>query len=199
MSKPSDKRWQLPRLDGSVAVVSGASRGAGRGIASVLGEAGATVYVTGRSSKKSSTTDDRPETIEQTAEQVSARGGQGRAARCDHSDEAEVQQLFERIQAEEGKIDILINNAWAGYVGYDDHFADRFWRQPFAKRWSGMFESGVRAHLLTTFHALPLMMPQKRGLIVSTVWWNQGTFLGTCSTTWPKRRWCASAMAFPWS
>jgi NAD(P)-dependent dehydrogenase (short-subunit alcohol dehydrogenase family) len=161
-----------------VAVVTGASRGAGRGIACVLGEAGATLYVTARSARASATTEGRRETIEETAQLVLARGGRAIPVPCDHAAEGDVRTLFERIGREQGRLDILVNNVWGGYEGYGAEFQARFWKQPFAARWAGMFESGVRAHLLATYHALPLMLPQGRALIVSTVAWSQGDYLG---------------------
>src|SRR5262245_12086949 len=102
----------MPKLQGKVAVVTGASRGAGRGIALVLGEAGATVYVTGRSVRGGPTTDNLPGTIDDTAEGVTVRGGKGIAIRCDHTVDAEVAALFERVKQEHGRLDLLVNNAW---------------------------------------------------------------------------------------
>src|SRR5678816_597461 len=102
-------------LHGKVAVVTGASRGAGRGIALALGGEGATVYVTGRSVRGEATTENLPGTIEETAEAVTARGGAGIAVRCDHTVDSDVEELFARVQREQGRIDVLVNNAWGGY------------------------------------------------------------------------------------
>src|SRR5512139_360690 len=102
------------RLKGKVAVVAGATRGAGRGIAQMLGEAGATVYCTGRSTRESGATPGRPETIEETAELVSHAGGRGIAVRVDHTAEADVIGLFDTIRADEGRLDILVNDVWGG-------------------------------------------------------------------------------------
>jgi NAD(P)-dependent dehydrogenase (short-subunit alcohol dehydrogenase family) len=107
------KKASKPR-DGKIAVVAGATRGAGRGIARMLGEAGATVYCTGRSSRTQPNTSDhhhagRPETIEETAELVNAEGGQGIAVRVDHTVEAEVAVLFKRVKREQKRLDILVN------------------------------------------------------------------------------------------
>src|SRR5712692_8527658 len=104
----------MQRLQGKVAVVTGASRGAGRGIARVLGEEGATVYVTGRSVRGAPTTNDWPETIDETAEMVTARGGVGIPVRVDHAIDEEVEAFFERSRQEYCRIDILVNNAWGG-------------------------------------------------------------------------------------
>jgi len=166
-------------LQGKVAVVTGASRGAGRGIALVLGEAGATVYVTGRSVRGQPTTEDLPGTVEDTAEAVTARGGMGIPVRCDHTVDSDVEALFARVQREQSRIDLLVNNAWGGYEHHDvADFTRPFWEQPLARRWNGMFEAGVRAHFAASRLAAPLMIPQKRGLIVRTVAWDRGLYLG---------------------
>src|SRR5919108_5807079 len=99
-------------LEGKVGLVTGASRGGGKGIALVLGERGATVYVTGRSVRGEPTTLGRPGTIDDTAEELAARGGIGIAVRCDHTDDAQVAALFDRIHSEQGRFDLLVNNAW---------------------------------------------------------------------------------------
>src|SRR6266542_2560810 len=105
----------MQSLAGKVAVVTGASRGAGRGIASVLGEAGAIVYVTGRSTRGGLTQPDLPgTTIEETAELVTARGGLGIPVRVDHTVDAEIMSLFERVGRDHGRLDLLVNNAWGG-------------------------------------------------------------------------------------
>ena len=101
-------------LHGRVAVVAGATRGAGRGIARMLGAAGATVYCTGRSVRGHAATADRPETIDETAQMVTAEGGRGVAVRTDHTVESEVEQLFARIRSEQDRLDVLINDVWGG-------------------------------------------------------------------------------------
>ncbi len=177
--------WPRPNLRGKVAVVTGATRGVGRGITLALAECGATVYVTGRSTRLQSTTDDLPGTIEDAAEDVTARGGIGVPIRCDFTSESDVRFLFDRIRREEGRLDLLVNNAWGGYEQYDHKtFALRFWDQPFEQRWQGMIQSGLRAHLLASYHAIPLLIAGRRGrraapgLIVSTVAWDHGKYLG---------------------
>src|SRR5262249_14081797 len=109
------------KLHGRIALVTGASRGAGRAIAAVLGEHGATVYVSARSVRGEPTTDNLPGTIEEAAEEVTRRGaesgGQGIPVRCDHSSEPEVEALFQKIRAAHGHLDLLVNNAWGGYEG----------------------------------------------------------------------------------
>src|SRR5580765_1526624 len=96
------------RLSGTIALVTGASRGGGKGIALVLGEEGATVYVTGRSVRGEPTTLGRPGTIDDTADEIAARGGVGIPVRCDHADDAQVESLFERIRADHGRLDLLV-------------------------------------------------------------------------------------------
>jgi NAD(P)-dependent dehydrogenase (short-subunit alcohol dehydrogenase family) len=145
-------------LTGKVAVVTGASRGAGRGIAAVLGERGATVYVTGRSSRAEPAAGRTAGTVEDAADEVTARGGEGIAVRCDHTDAAQVEALFERVGRERGRVDILVNNAWGGYERMNE-FPGPFWTQPVDVHWRGMFEAGVRAHLLAARFATPLMLP----------------------------------------
>jgi NAD(P)-dependent dehydrogenase (short-subunit alcohol dehydrogenase family) len=145
-------------LRGKVAVVTGASRGAGRAIAAVLGERGATVYVTGRSSRAGATTGGVPGTVEDTADEVTARGGTGIPVVCDHTSAAQVAALFERIRDEQGRIDVLVNNVWGGYERLME-FDGPFWTQPVDVHWRGMFEAGVRAHLYAVQHAVPLMLP----------------------------------------
>jgi NAD(P)-dependent dehydrogenase (short-subunit alcohol dehydrogenase family) len=152
-----------------VALVTGASRGGGRGIAAELGAAGATVYVTGRSSGSGPTTDNVPGTIEESAREVTRRGGRGIAVRCDHTDDAQVDALFARIRAEQGRLDLLVNNVWGGYENPECRPLPRlpFWEQPI-DQWDRMFTAGVRAHLTSSRLAVPLMLPAGRGLIVST-------------------------------
>jgi NAD(P)-dependent dehydrogenase (short-subunit alcohol dehydrogenase family) len=152
-----------------VALVTGASRGAGRGIALELGAAGATVYVTGRSVDGGSTTDNVPGTIDETAREVTARGGRGIAVRCDHTVDAEVDALFGRIRADHRRLDLLVNNVWGGYENSDCRPLPLvpFWEQSL-HQWDAMFTAGVRAHLTAARLAAPLMLPQRRGLIVNT-------------------------------
>ena len=145
-------------LRGRVAVVTGASRGAGRAIAAVLGERGATVYVTGRSSRAEPQPGRTAGTVEDTADEVTTRGGEGIPVVCDHTDDAQVEALFDRIGRERGRIDLLVNNVWGGYERMNE-FSGPFWTQPVDVHWRGMFEAGLRAHLLAARHATPLMLP----------------------------------------
>jgi NAD(P)-dependent dehydrogenase (short-subunit alcohol dehydrogenase family) len=164
-------------LNGKIAVVTGASRGVGKGIALALGEAGATVYVTGRSEAGGST-EGLSGTVGETAEAVTQRGGRGIAVRCDHTIDAEVEALFARVGQEQGRLDLLVNNVWGGYEQFDfSRFGAPFWEQPLS-HWSGMFEAGVRAHLAASRLAAPLMLREGRGLIVHTTAWERDKYLG---------------------
>jgi NAD(P)-dependent dehydrogenase (short-subunit alcohol dehydrogenase family) len=171
-------------LQGKVAVVTGASRGAGRGIALSLGEAGATVYVTGRSVRGGPTSDGMPGTVEDTADEVRRRGGEGIAVRCDHAVEADVAALFGRVQKESGRLDILVNNAWAGNEGYDGRtYPDGSkWGTPFWERsemlWTRMIDGGARLHLEASRHGAPLLVTQKSGLVVCTSFADHGKYVG---------------------
>ena len=156
-------------LERCVTLVTGASRGVGRGVALALGAAGTTVYVTGR------TTDadppgELPGTIDATARAIDAAGGRGIALRCDHRDDAQVEAVFARIADEAGGLDLLVNNVWGGYEHMVEdgvfRFADPFWQQPFA-RWDSMFAAGVRAHYVASALAARMMVPRRRGLIVN--------------------------------
>ena len=151
-------------LDGKIAVVAGATRGAGRAIAIKLGEAGATVYATGRSVRGNPSPLGRPETIEETAEKVTAAGGTGIHVRVDHTDEAQVKRLFERIRDEQnGQLDIVVNDVWGGekYV----EWGKGFWE---ASLDNGLFlhRQAVHSHMITSYYAAPIMVERKQGLIV---------------------------------
>jgi NAD(P)-dependent dehydrogenase (short-subunit alcohol dehydrogenase family) len=156
-------------LRGRVAVVAGATRGAGRGIASALGEAGATVYCTGRSSRVTPLPSDydRPETIEETAELVSRLGGDGIAVAVDHLDPAQVEALAARVRAEHGRLDVLVNDIWGGEVLKGD---PPEWDRPI---WALDLDAGLRilrlavdTHLVTSRYLLPLLVERPGGLVV---------------------------------
>lgn len=160
----------MVRLDGRVAVVTGASRGVGKGIALGLGEAGATVYITGRSTEPQQL----PGTIYETAEAVNRLGGKCIPIRCDHRNDQEVEQVFERVRAEQGRLDLLVNNVWGGYerMVEDGTFTwtQPFWQQPLW-RWDAMFQSGVRAYYVASHFAAPPMIAQQSGVIVNISFW----------------------------
>lgn len=152
-------------LRGQVAVVAGGTRGAGRGIAVALGEKGATVYVTGRTSRTSGPSPmNRPETIEDTAELVTAAGGLGIPVRVDHSDSAAVAGLAGRIRAEQGgRLDILVNDIWGGdaMVAWER----KFWEQDLAQGLA-VLRQAIETHIITSYHLVPLMVPRENGLVV---------------------------------
>ena len=150
-------------LEGKVALVAGATRGAGRGIAVALGEAGATVYGTGRTTRERRSEVDRPETIEETAELVTEAGGEGIAVAVDHLDPAQVAALVGRIDSEQGRLDLLVNDIWGS-----EHLFQ--WRTPV---WEHDLQNGLRlmrlaveTHLITNHHALPLLVRRPGGLVV---------------------------------
>ena len=161
-------------MKGKVAVVTGASRGVGKGVALGLGEAGATVYVTGRSIKDKTDVEKLGGTIYQTAEEVTASGGKGIAIHCDHTIDAQVEAAFQQITKASKKIDVLVNNAWGGYEkmveGSKLTFFKPFWEQPFW-RWDAMFDAGVRAAFTASALAARTMIKKKRGLIVNISFW----------------------------
>lgn len=150
-------------LLGKVAVVAGATRGAGRGIACMLGEAGATVYCTGRSVRGHlASGSGRPETIDETAEMVTAHGGKGIAVRVDHSVPSEVEALFARVKAEQGQLDILVNDIWGGEKLIE---WKPFWERSLANGLR-MLHQAIDTHLITSHYGAPLMVEQGSGLIV---------------------------------
>ncbi|MFD1732262.1 SDR family NAD(P)-dependent oxidoreductase [Deinococcus malanensis] len=178
--KTTRRSWliRLPRIlvhdttaSGKVALVTGASRGIGRGIALGLGEAGATVYVTGRTlTGRSAHMPFLSGSLEHTAQEVTELGGLGIAVQCDHTDDAQTRAVVDRIRQEHGRLDVLVNNVWGGYEGL--HIWDErgekwnapFWEQP-TSIWDDMFASGVRAHYVTSQCAAPLLI-EARGLLV---------------------------------
>jgi NAD(P)-dependent dehydrogenase (short-subunit alcohol dehydrogenase family) len=146
-----------------IALVAGATRGTGRGIAVQLGATGATVYCTGRSTREGRSELNRPETIEETAELVTRAGGTGIAVRVDHLDPAQVKALAERIEREQGRLDVLVNDVWGGEGLYE-------WDTPV---WKHDLDNGLRllrlaidTHLITSHHLLPLLIRRPGGLVV---------------------------------
>jgi NAD(P)-dependent dehydrogenase (short-subunit alcohol dehydrogenase family) len=150
-------------LEGRIALVAGATRGAGRGTAVALGEAGATVYCTGRTTRERRSEYDRPETIEETAELVTGAGGAGIAVPVDHLDPSAVEALVQRIDADIGRLDVLVNDIWGGELLFE-------WNKPV---WEHDLEKGLRllrlaidTHLITSHFALPLLIREPGGLVV---------------------------------
>ncbi|MFH9088859.1 SDR family oxidoreductase [Streptomyces sp. NPDC017673] len=164
-------------LEGKVALVAGATRGAGRGIAVELGAAGATVYVTGRSTRAHRSEYDRPETVEDTADLVTAAGGQGIAVAADHLDKTAVRELVDRVADERGRLDVLVNDIWGGENLFE-------WDTPV---WEHDLDNGLRllrlaveTHAVTSHYALPLLLRHPGGLVVEvtdgTAEYNRDTY-----------------------
>ncbi len=160
----------MPDLSGKVALVTGASRGVGRGVVLALAEAGAVVYATGRTVAE-----------ECFAEAIQETGGRVVPLRCDHTDDAQVEAAFRRVAEEQGRLDVLVNNAWGGYerMFEDGQFKWPlpFWEQPL-HRWDSMFRAGVRAAYVASSHAARLMVVERSGLIVNISFWAAQKHLG---------------------
>ncbi|HEU4557950.1 MAG TPA: SDR family oxidoreductase [Longimicrobium sp.] len=167
----------MQALAGKVALVAGATRGAGRGIAIELGAAGATVYCTGRTTRAQRSEYDRPETIEETAEAVTAAGGEGIAVQVDHLEPAQVQALTARIDADHGRLDVLVNDIWGGELLTE-------WNVPVWEHslYKGLriLRLGIDTHLATSHFALPLLIRNPGGLVVEmtdgTAEYNQSNY-----------------------
>ncbi len=150
-------------LDGSIAVVTGASRGIGKGIALALGDAGATVYVTGRTVTPGSAP--LPGSIGETADAVTKRGGRGIAVQCDHGDDAQIQRLFERVADEQsGRLDLLVNNVYR--IPDPPVWGGGFWEHPVSV-WDDQVGIGLRAHYVASVYGAPMMVRAKSGLIAN--------------------------------
>ncbi|XP_069113768.1 dehydrogenase/reductase SDR family member 1-like [Argopecten irradians] len=153
------------KLAGKVCIVTGATRGIGKGIALQLGEAGATVYITGRTLVAAK--DSIGGSLTDTAQQVEERGGKCIPVQCDHTNDEEIQQLFDKVKREqEGQLDILVNNAYSAVKAIFDNMKVPFWEQPM-DMWDTVNSVGLRNHYLCTIHAARLMVPRKQGLIVN--------------------------------
>jgi NAD(P)-dependent dehydrogenase (short-subunit alcohol dehydrogenase family) len=150
-------------LAGRVALVTGAARGCGRATAIELGALGATVYGSGRSTRAGRSPMDRPETIEDTAQLVTAAGGEGIAVRCDHTDADQVAALVERIRTDHGRLDILVNDIWGGdpFLQWDKPM----WEHPLDAT-LGVLRNGIETHLITNHFAIPLMIEGTNGLVI---------------------------------
>lgn len=154
----------MKTLEGKVCLVAGATRGAGRGIALALGEQGATVYCSGRSVRgQLASGASRPETIDETAERVTARGGRGVAVQADHTDEAQVAALCRRLEQEHGGLDLLVNDVWGGDELID--WEAPFWKQDLSKART-VIDRGLWTHVVTARHAAPLLIAKPGSLLV---------------------------------
>jgi NAD(P)-dependent dehydrogenase (short-subunit alcohol dehydrogenase family) len=169
-------------LAGEVALVTGASRGVGKGVVLGLCEAGATVYLTGRSTRSDGLTGKMPGTIEDTAEQAMALGGTAIPLRCDHRDDDQARAVVERVLADHGRIDVLVNNVWGGYEYMHDRLEFHYIRAPFWERplglWDETFDAGPRAHYVTTALAAPSMIAARGGLIVTISFFEADWYVG---------------------
>jgi dehydrogenase/reductase SDR family protein 1 len=164
-------------LEGNVAVVTGASRGIGKGIALALGDAGATVYVTGRTVTPGGAP--LPGSIGETAEAVTKRGGRGIAVQCDHGDDAQIRRLFERVTDEQrGRLDLLVNNVYR--IPDPPVWGGGFWEHP-VSIWDDQVGIGLRAHYVASVYGAPLMVRAKRGLIANISSPGGGTYLFSAS------------------
>lgn len=162
----------MKTLEKKIAVVAGATRGAGRGIARALREAGATVYCSGRSVRGQPATPGRDETIDETAELVTAAGGRGIAVRTDHTVEGEVEALFSRVREEHGRLDVLVNDIWGGDAITE--WGKTFWEVDVAQGFT-LIERAVHTHIITSRYGVPLMLEGAGGLIVEIT---DGAFQG---------------------
>ncbi|HEX7182639.1 MAG TPA: SDR family oxidoreductase, partial [Thermoanaerobaculia bacterium] len=184
----------MKSLEGKVAVVAGATRGAGRGIACGLGEAGATVYCTGRS-VRGKPAGSRPETIDETAEMVTARGGLGIPVQVDHREVDQVRALFQRVEKEQGRLDVLVNVLWWGWDEEPE------WGKPFWKlsldAGLRMIQRGVLAHLITSYWGVPLMVERKQGLLIEItdgdgLYYRGDVFVDLCKVSAIRLAWAMS-------
>ena len=152
-------------LEGKIALVAGATRGAGRGIARALGDAGAIVYCSGRSTRGHPATPGRRETIDETAEMIARAGGNAFAVRTDHRKPEQVRRLIVRIRSEQGRLDVLVNDIWGGDAWLSWWWKEmKFWKIPLEKGFA-VIDTAFRTHVITTYEAIPLMLEGKGGLI----------------------------------
>ncbi|KAI7257937.1 hypothetical protein KC345_g10654 [Hortaea werneckii] len=166
----------MSNLQGKVALVTGGSRGAGRGIALELAKAGAYVYITGRNA--GSPLERAARTLEGVLSEIHSAGGSGAVIRCDHTNDGETEAVIRQIAAEQGKLDILVNNVWGGNALPIESIP--FWELPTA-HWDNMFNAGVRAQLMTNYYAIPLMRKDGANsgkLIIHTTYWDQYGYVG---------------------
>jgi NAD(P)-dependent dehydrogenase (short-subunit alcohol dehydrogenase family) len=159
----------MKNLEGKVALVAGATRGAGRGIARALGAAGAVVYCSGRSTRRHPATPGRPETIDETAEMIARDGGTAVAVRTDHRKPAEVRRLMARIRKEQGRLDILVNDIWGGDAWLDWWWnVMQFWKIPLEKGFD-VLDTALNTHIITAHEAIPLMLEGRRGGLIAGI------------------------------
>lgn len=150
----------MTNLQGKVALVTGGSRGAGRGIALSLAKAGVYVYITGRNAGMPQ--EGQARTLEGVLAEIRRLGGDGAVIRCDHTNDSETEAVIRQISAEQGRLDILVNNVWGGNTLPIEN--EPFWEQP-VQHWDHMFTAGVRAQLMTNYYAVPLMRREGAGRV----------------------------------
>jgi len=172
----------MKTLKGKIALVTGASRGIGKGIALGLGEHGATVYVTGRTTAGSTGVQGLEGSIDECAGAINEIGGTGFALHCDHTDDKRVREVFDRIFENEQRLDILVNNVWGGYECMFNNHGEYIWEKPFweqsIEQWELMFSAGVRAHYVASQYASRMMAKQKHGIIVNLSHWAAQKYSG---------------------
>jgi dehydrogenase/reductase SDR family protein 1 len=177
----------MANLTGKIAVVTGASRGVGKGIALGLGEAGATVVITGRTVQQGESAGDKDlaGSIYKTADEVAALGGSCIAFPCDHRNDTEVESVFEQVFSQYGVVDVLVNNAWGGYEAMIDEEGEYNWEHPFWMqpmwRWDAMFQAGVRAAYFASRLVSPSMINRRGGLIVNISFWAAQKYMANVS------------------
>ena len=168
------ERWTAPDLRGRIALVTGATRGVGRAVAGVLGECGATVYASGRGTRARGPTSDLGGTVEDTADEVTARGGEGVGVRCEHGSAEDTAALFARVAEERGGLDVLVNNVvgWYGEPSVEIQDELDVWRAPMWERdfasWDGNMHVGVRSHALACHFGIPLMLGRPGAAVIFT-------------------------------
>ncbi|MDA7027844.1 SDR family NAD(P)-dependent oxidoreductase [Bacillus sp. CLL-7-23] len=162
-------------LSRKVVLVTGATRGIGKGTAITLAKNGAIVYFTGRTEKEFQGAVNLGGSLQTTEQEIARVGGTGYGIKCDHKDDMQTKMAVDRIISEQGKIDILVNNVWGGYEYFNDGTdfwnENGFWTAPIS-RFDNMYESGVRAHYVTTVYTVPTMIKQKNGLIINLSYWS---------------------------
>lgn len=184
----------MQELNQQIALVTGASRGIGKGIAIALAKSGAFVYITGRTATEGEGTSSLSGSIGRTEQEIRSLGGKCKAIRCDHTDDLQVHKVFDQIFAEQGQLDILVNSVWGGYEHYNDGtefwLEEGFWASPLS-RWDKMFSAGVRAAYVASSLAAKRMIEKKSGTIFNLSYWasqrnDMGVAYGTAKAATDK-------------
>ncbi len=184
----------MQELNQQIALVTGASRGIGKGIAIALAKSGAFVYITGRTTTEGEGSTNLSGSIGRTEAEILSLGGKCKAIRCDHTNDLEVEQVFQQISAEQDRLDILVNSVWGGYEHFNDGtefwLEEGFWTSPLS-RWDKMFSAGVRAAYVASSHAAKRMIDKKAGMIINLSYWasqrnDMGVAYGTAKAATDK-------------